>query len=223
MSRGTSTRVQGPPAGVVEVWTVALDMPDAARARLLATLDPAERERAAAMTQNAAEWSLAHGALRTILAQYTGGDPAALRFARASAGKPRLAGTRGLEFSFAHTDGLALVAVASDRRVGVDVERVNERTDIDAVMQEYLPAVDAAAIHLAPPEGRRIAFFQAWARHEARLKLRGEGLREQVADERVESGSLVVVRAVSMRPGFAAAVAAEGGSWTVQLRELAVD
>jgi len=221
MNRGTSTRVQGPPAGVVEVWTVALDMEPARRERLLATLDESERERLAHMTVNGPEWALAHGALRTIVAGHLDVAPGSLRFASGPGGSPRLAGVRGLEFSLAHTDGLALVAVASDRRVGVDVERLRDDTDIAAVAREYLPPVDAAAIELSPPEGRRNAFFLAWARHEARLKLRGEGLREQVADERVDSGSLVVVRVVATRPGFAAAVAAEGGSWTVMDREFA--
>jgi len=219
MTRGISTRVKGPPAGVVEVWTVALDPPAEARERLLATLDPEENEQAA-MVKGGEEWALAHGALRTILAGYLDVGPGTLRFTRGAAGKPRLANVRGLEFSFARTDGLAMIAAASDRRVGIDVERVNERTDIDAVAKEYLSPIDAAAIEMSPPEGRRSAFFQAWARHEARLKLRGEGLREQVAGETVESGSLVVVRVVATKPGFAAAVAAEGGSWTVRIREL---
>jgi 4'-phosphopantetheinyl transferase len=222
MKRALSTRVQGPPAGVVEVWAIPLDPPDAERERLVATLEDGERARAERMTRGGREWAVAHGALRTILAGYLDIAPATLRFSRGNAGKPRLVGVRGLEFSFARTDGLAMVAVASDRPVGIDVEHVHDREelDIDVVAREYLPAIDAAAIDAAPPEQRRDAFFQAWARHEARLKLQGKGLREQITDEAVEAGTFVVVRAVAARQGYAAAVAAEGGSWSIQVREL---
>ncbi len=214
--------MQGPPAGVVEVWTIALDPPDADRERLLATLDDGERARAGRMAKGGPEWAIAHGALRTILAGYLDAAPATLRFTRGTAGKPRVAGVRGLEFSFAHTDGLAMVAVASDRPVGIDVERKHDRAelDIDVVAREYLPAIDAAAIGFAPRERRRDAFFEAWARYEARLKLRGKGVSEQATDAAVEAGRFVVVRAIATRPGFAAAVAAEGGSWSVHAREL---
>lgn len=219
MTRSTSARVVGPPAGVVEVWLVALAVPDAAYGKLVASLDQEERRHAERMHVGGRDWAVTHGALRTILAGYLGLPPAALRFARTATGKPRLAAAAKLEFSLARTDGLAVLAVASDRAVGVDVERENDRTDIEIVAREFLPPLDAAALELTAPERRRSAFFAAWARHEALLKLHGHGLGGRSSEPALEPEKLVVVRALATRPGFAAAVAAEGGSWTVLTRD----
>jgi 4'-phosphopantetheinyl transferase len=153
-----------------------------------------------------------------ILAGYLAVPAASLRFARTAAGKPRLEGVDGVQFSFAHTDGLALVAVASDRELGVDVERENDRTDIAAVAREFLPPLDVADLARTPSAHRRCAFFAAWACHEARLKLRGRGLGAPPEAD-AASGTGVVVRPLATRPGFAAAVAAEGGDWSVRVRE----
>jgi phosphopantetheinyl transferase len=43
------------------------------------------------------------------------------------AGHNRKPTVAGIEFNLSHTDGLALVAVAGARRVGVDVERIAAR------------------------------------------------------------------------------------------------
>jgi 4'-phosphopantetheinyl transferase len=220
MKSGGSAAVAAPPAGVVDVWAVDLVAPDAEHVALTASLDHEERRHAERMRVGGREWAAARGARRTILAGYLGAAPGVLRFVHTSAGKPRLAeGERGLRFSCARTDGLALLAVASDRELGVDVERENERTDIAAVAREFLPALEVAAIEMTDATARRGAFFSAWARHEARLKLAGRGLDERARAGVPEPGPLVLVRTVTPRAGFAAAVAAEGSGWSVRLRE----
>jgi hypothetical protein len=128
-----------------------------------------------------------------MLSSYLDVPAGALQFSAGESGKPRLAGAPGLEFSFARTDGLALLAVARDREVGVDVERENARTDIDLVAREFLPAGAAGALECTPPDRRRSAFFSA--------------------------GAHVVVRPLALRPGFAGAVAAADSGWTVRARE----
>jgi 4'-phosphopantetheinyl transferase len=219
MMHATSERVAGPPLSVVDVWVVALAAPDLPHDVLAASLDDEERRHALRMRVGGREWAAAHGALRMILASYLEVPAASLRFVRTASGKPRLDGEAGLEFSFARTDGLALVAVASDREVGVDVERENDRTDIDGVARDFLPPAEAGAIGGAVPVERRSAFFAAWARHEARVKLHGHGLGARPSELQLEPGKLVLVRALSPRPGFSAAVAAEGDGWTVTTRE----
>lgn len=219
MSHASPMRVAAPPAGVVEVWEVDLAAPGLPHDVLVQALDSEERRRAERMSMGGREWAAAHGALRVILAGYLDVPAASLRFARTAAGKPRLDGVDGVEFSFAHTDGLALVAVASDRELGVDVERENDRTDIAAVAREFLPPPDVAGLERTPPQSRRSAFFAAWARHEALLKLRGQGLADRPDASPTESCAPFAVRPLATRPGFAAAVAAEGQGWSVRVRE----
>jgi 4'-phosphopantetheinyl transferase len=219
MTGAPSRRVAGPPAGIVDVWCVRLDAPEFQYDATAATLEPWERQRAARMRAGGRAWAAAHGARREILASYLDVPAGALRFSAAESGKPRLAGVPGMEFSFARTDGLAVLAVASDREVGVDVERENSRTDIDLVAREFLPPGVAAALERLPAHGRRSAFFRAWVRHEARLKLHGEGLTGGTPRCVRTSGAEVVVRPLALPPGFAGAIAAAGRGWTVRARD----
>jgi 4'-phosphopantetheinyl transferase len=207
------------PAGVIDVWRITLRPPAVPIATLLATLDGDERAHTARLGANGETWAAARGALRMILAGYLGVSAETLQFGPDVAGKPRLTGGASLEFSVSHSDELALIAVASDRAVGADVERLRDDVDIDAVSRDFLSPGDAAAVSLVPAEQRREAFFAAWTRHEARLKLHGQPLDAASALPSVPEGGLVVTRTVAVAPGFAAAVAAEGGSWTVRVRD----
>jgi len=221
MTRATAIRVAGPPAGIVDVWCVPLEAPELPHDALMATLAPSERQRAARMRVGGAAWAAAHAARRAILASYLDAPASALQFSVGESGKPRLADVPGLEFSFARTDGLALLAVTGGCEVGVDVERENDRTDIEVVAREFLPPAEAAALERTPPEGRRSAFFSAWTRHEARLKLHGEGLTGSTPRCGRAPEMPVTVRGLTLPPGFrgAVAVATEDGNWAVRVRE----
>lgn len=218
--RRTTQRVAGPPRGVVEVWSLVLAPPPVPFTALTSPLDEAEWAQAGRLRVGGEAWAAARGALRLVLARYLGCDARELRFRDGPDGKPELDRDEAPRFSLSHTDGLVVIAIASDREVGVDVERENEATDIERLSEEFLPASDMTMVRLAAPEARRKAFFAAWTRHEARLKLRGQGLAGAPAEFAVGPGGLVLVRAVKTPEGYAAAVAAEGGSWTVLQREI---
>jgi 4'-phosphopantetheinyl transferase len=121
-------------AHVVQLWAASLEPERHEAARRLAATTDAERERASRFLRpdGAERYLSAHGALRLILADYLMCDPVALRFGAHENGKPFLEGAR-LEFNLSHSATLALIAVARDRRVGVDVEQVRPMTDVDEV------------------------------------------------------------------------------------------
>lgn len=225
MTRAAAIRVAGPPLGIADVWYVRPDAPEFPHETLAATLDPWERQRAARMRIGGRAWASTHGARRMILASYLDLPAGALQFSADESGKPRLTDVPGLKFSFARTDGLAVLAVTSDREVGVDVERENDRTDIDLVARELLPPGEAAALERTPPDRRRSAFFSAWTRHEARLKLNGQGLTGGTAERVRALEAPVVVRALALPPGFwgAVAVATPDDHWTVRVRAFQLD
>jgi len=208
----------GLPAGVVDTWCVPLHPESAALARWRMTLSHDERAQAARMRVTGAAWAAARGALRTILGYYLAETPESLRFGASPLGKPRLSGRAAPHFSVAWREDLALVGVASDREVGVDLEREREDADVSAIARDFLSPLEQAAIAQAPSERRRTVFFEAWARHEARRKLHGLGLEDPLPA--VESGSVVIVRALNVPEGWTAAVAAEGGAWRVRRRDV---
>jgi 4'-phosphopantetheinyl transferase len=154
--------------GEVHVWRIEL-----ARVDLLPILDKSERARAAAFRfeEHRRRFIAAHVALRRTLAPYLASDPAALRFSIADYGKPYLAGA-SLRFSLSHSAGLALIAVALDTDLGVDVEHIRPNPDVVALARRFFPPDEAAAVAADPP-----SFYRYWTRREAFLKALGLGLR----------------------------------------------
>ena len=209
----------GPPPGTVDVWLVPVRGPDVPHERLRSVLSEDEHAHAARLRVGREAWTAAHGALRLILAHYLGTPAAELGFQRTKLGKPRLAGRETPHFNLSWRDGLALVAVARDRAVGADLEREHDEAEIEALTREFLSPLDATAIDRAGPDGRRAAFFAAWTRHEARRKLHGLGIEDTLPAP--APGGVVLVRALNVPAGYAAAIAAEGSGWLVRERELA--
>jgi 4'-phosphopantetheinyl transferase len=158
-----------------------------------------------------------HVALRLLLGGLTGSAPEALRFERrcghcggSGHGKPHLAGRSDLDFSLSHSGELVLIAVASGRRVGADVERLRARTDVLAIASGSLSGRERRAVEAGRTDAaRREAFFRCWTRKEAYLKGLGAGLAGGLDTDPDEAPGWQV-RSLPVEAGYAAAVAAEG-------------
>jgi len=145
--------------------------------------------------------------LRRVLAAYLGEAPEEIQLTAGEHGKPRLAVEPGrLAFNLSHSGHLALVAVARDREVGVDVERVKPERDLLALAERALAAEAAAAVREAAEPERARLFYELWTRHEARLKCLGVGLAARPSWPTPP----VAVQALPIDPGFAAALAVAG-------------
>jgi 4'-phosphopantetheinyl transferase len=177
---------------------------------------------------------VSHAATRIILGRILGRNPTALSFqsrcghcGQVGHGKPYLSsGHSGIEFNIAHSGELALVAVAHGRPVGVDVERVRDRTDVLGVARSALSAAEHAAIESIAVRDRRSAFFTCWTRKEAYLKARAVGIAGGLSDftvSPVDAGRVSPqvpddpteaerwsISSLYPGPGYAAAVASEG-------------
>ena len=117
----------------------------------------------------------ARGVLRVLLGDLLTQDPARIRIATATHGKPVLGEGGPIEFSVAHSRGSALYAFTTAGDVGIDVEHVRTldpltlaRTCFSSAEQDELKAVE--------PEGRLGTFFDGWVRKEAVVKADGRGL-----------------------------------------------
>jgi 4'-phosphopantetheinyl transferase len=205
-------------ADTVDVWLVALD-----RAQPHNPLSEQERERAArfARDDDGRRWAAARAALRLLLAAYLDADPHALRFLEGSHGKPALALDSGaaassLHFNLSHSGEVALIAVALDREVGVDVEVPRRRVDHVALARRVLGEEEAERLAaLADPHERERAFLRAWVRWEAVLKCRGTGIG---GAEEPSTGPDPWVIQLNIAPPAAAALAVSGGPLTVRTR-----
>ncbi|MFH9347835.1 4'-phosphopantetheinyl transferase family protein [Kitasatospora sp. NPDC017646] len=161
--------------GEVHVWQARLDPSEQAARRYADLLDPEERARAdhCRLPVQRARFVAAHGALRTVLARYTGQAPAGLRLHRTARGRPRLTPAphpAALDFNLSHSGDLALIAVTRTGTVGVDLEEV--RTDLDhrAMAARFLDPAEARLVAGLPPAAGRQAFFARWTWREAYAK-----------------------------------------------------
>jgi 4'-phosphopantetheinyl transferase len=219
--------------GEVHVWRIDLDCAATKAAVLRATLSPEEKHRAARFrsTELQERWTVAHGALRCILAAYARCEPGALVFREGPRGKPALTGpVEDIPFNLSHTGGLALVAIARSGRVGIDAESVRSEVEVEDLSRRFFAPAEAAEIMALSPDAQLAAFFTCWTRKEAFVKALGGGLlvpldRFQVSILSDQPARLLWVDGEESdqwslldlsEPGVAAALAVEGPAPVLQ-------
>ena len=175
----------------------------------MAALPLPERERAETFlrAEDGRHWARSRLALRRVLSAYLGQEPRQIEISLEENGKPRLAEAVGLEFNLSHSGELALIVLSSPRPVGVDIEKVEPDRDLLPVAERALDAAAAERVRAAAPGERAAVFYEAWVRHEARLKCLGAGLTGPVPE------APVAVRTLDPGPGYAAAVAVAGAAF----------
>lgn len=216
------------------VWRLALvDAPD--DAYLLPLLEPAERQRAERYGNAAARrrFLVCRAALRLLLAERLQTEPSSLRLITGDHGKPHLAGQpAGISFNVSHTDGLALIALADGRPLGVDVEVFRPARSQEAIARRCFAPPEFIRWQALPQDRRLAAFYTLWTRKEAFAKAVGKGIAiglDRIAFD--AEGSLVAappdcgtagdwwVRDLAMGGDYGAAVALGGPAGAVASKE----
>ncbi len=149
-----------------------------------ATLSADEEERAARLVTSELQvrWRSARAGLRFALGQRLGLPAGRLRFRLAEGGKPELAWPEAaLHFNLSHSGPQALVVISEARRVGVDVEILGRRVEVEHIAARYFTAAEEREV-LAAPEGapRLEVFLRCWTRKEALLKGLGMGIATEL-------------------------------------------
>jgi len=170
-------------------------------------LSAAERERAAKFKfeKDRRLYTVAHAALRSILAGYLNVAPGDLEFEIGQRGKPRLAPTfskDSLEFNLSHSSEVALIAVTREREIGVDVEHVKKEFAFAEVAERYFTTGEVSAIRALPQDLQRQAFYQCWTSKEAFLKAKGVGLSGELDEVEILIGDKGRVQVKNTLPGW---------------------
>ncbi len=95
---------------------------------------------------------------------------------RGEHGKPYAPDLGGIEFNLSHSGRHALIAIARDQPIGVDLERQGRQRSVDAIAHRYFAATESRALSALPAELRDAAFLRLWTGKEAVLKALGQGL-----------------------------------------------
>jgi 4'-phosphopantetheinyl transferase len=210
---------------------------------LYETLASDERERSARfrLERDRQRFIVARGVLRELLARYFQTDPGRVSFVYNAFGKPHLGPEFGgrLKFNLSHSAELALIAVAVDSDVGVDLEYVRTEVECDEIARSFFSAAEAHQITTLPSDLRAEAFFVCWTKKEAYVKGRGESLAAAlnsfsvplktdsadrssdvcVAANGSDAGKHWSLFTLRPAPGYIGALAVEGTGWRVNQRQ----
>ncbi len=161
----------------VHLWSEVVDVRDDLQV-LTEQLDAAEAARAGRFQfeRDRIRFIARRTFLRQVLAGYLGVAPARVRYLISARGRPELASSSGIAFSASHSDGLAVVAVAVDRHVGVDLERVRPMPEALDLADRVCSPAESAHLRIAAPADRDELFLRLWTRKEAYVKALGAGL-----------------------------------------------
>jgi 4'-phosphopantetheinyl transferase len=174
------------PTGRVDVWRVRLDEPAMAGSEA-SVLSPDEIARASRFhfEKDRIHFTRCRSALRTLLAGYLAIPATEIRFEYLTSGKPRLRAEqdpRELQFNVSHSANMALIAVSSEHRLGVDIEKIRGDVDTASLAERFFSLRERAGLQALPDRLRVPGFFACWTRKEAFLKATGDGLSFPLAD-----------------------------------------
>ena len=80
-----------------------------------------------------------------------------------------------MRFNLSHSGEYALLAVATGREVGIDIEKTVVCDYLDVATEVFSP-YECAALKETPYDQRLDAFYRCWTRKESFVKAHGEGL-----------------------------------------------
>jgi 4'-phosphopantetheinyl transferase len=228
------------PQDEVHIWRVGLDWSPVRMRAFNAILSSDEQQRAERFhfAVDRVRYVVGRGALRTILARCMNVNAAdRLRFEYGAFGKPQLAGGSAeipLQFNLSHSGELILIALATGRAVGTDVERVREDVEVERIAASFFSPQEQRDLQSLPARLRVQAFFDCWTRKEAYIKAVGNGLSLPLDQFDVcflpgqECRLLAtrpdpaearrwVIRALDVGPDYRAAAAVEGAGWQLKM------
>jgi 4'-phosphopantetheinyl transferase len=108
-------------------------------------------------------------------------------------GRPRLRGCDNVDVSISHSQDWLLVAIATGRRVGVDVEVISAVFDQASLANRACTAEELELVRAVGHDERRRWMADLWTTKEAILKARGRGLMD---DPRLVSISISEAKAI---------------------------
>jgi phosphopantetheinyl transferase len=127
--------------------------------------------------------------MKELLAQYLGAEPP--EFTIGPEGKPSVP---GIEFNLTHSGDEALFAVSRDTAVGVDLERTDRDSQLEAISERFFQPSEIAWMKGAKDPAT--LFFRLWTAKEALIKAMGTGAFRSlhVLEVAERGGKLVAAR-----------------------------
>jgi 4'-phosphopantetheinyl transferase len=143
-----------------------------------------ERERATEMRFHFARdqrcYLVTRALVRTILSRYVDIAPQDWTFAADCYGRPEIANPHpdvgALSFNVSHTNGLIVLAVTRERKLGVDTENLQARQPALDIADRCFAPHEVISLRALPAAQQNQRFFEYWTLKESYIKARGMGL-----------------------------------------------
>ena len=226
------------PQDELHVWVASLNRPQPQLNQFWQHLNDEEQARANRFyfDHDREHYIVARGLLRQLLGSYLKRPAHEISFVYGEHGKPELAAEQansGMRFNISHAQGVALLAFARHREVGVDIEQVRPLDDGEQIAERFFSKQEVAVFTAVPAAQKPQAFFNCWTRKEAFIKVIGEGLSCPLDSFDVtlkpgEPAELLQVKGSqeaaarwkleNLEPatGYAGAIIAEGRDWQLK-------
>ncbi len=168
-------------SSVLQLSQASLDISPRECDRLWQFLSEDERARADRFKRDYLKRNFvaARGNLREVLAQRLGCEPQEIQFSYGDRGKPYIKSfqnPQGIYFNLAHSQDLAIYAVCCDREIGIDLEYINPKCDVDSIAERYFLPSEQKIIEKFCDRNKYLAFYRAWTLKEAYGKATGQGI-----------------------------------------------
>jgi 4'-phosphopantetheinyl transferase len=162
----------------IHIWSAGYEDLDRHFRVLAGVIRPEERDVASTFTNtdDTRKYLLRHGVLRSLLAHYTHQDPEQVAFVTGENGKPALdpkGGYADVFFNLSHTSDKILIGVTRNRRIGVDIVKMEPSYPFQKSADYILTPAEKRSLRSVEPTLRYQVFFRIWAIKEAILKTTG--------------------------------------------------
>jgi len=169
-----------PKPGEVQIILFNLDLAEAEVIELERLLSPDELKRANRLftRQLRNRFISGRGLLRETLADYLDLEASRLILSTTPSGKPHLScehDCHDLDFNLSHSGDLAILALASQCQVGIDLEQVREDLPYQKIAWQFFSDREQSDLFSLPVEQQLAAFYRCWTRKESYLKACGSG------------------------------------------------
>lgn len=158
-----------------QIWSANFDSENSSEYFHLLSND--EKNRAARLInrKTAHQQIMSRGILRLLLGNYTGINPKEIVICNNPYGKPSLPNPEvaSISFSLAHSGNLLLIAIGLGKKIGIDVEKIEEGIDFKGISALVFSPAEQFSLNCSKNPTRD--FFTLWTAKEAILKALGLG------------------------------------------------
>lgn len=165
----------------LHIWHFPLNQFYGCIENLKGNLSAEENERANYFlsAQDRAHYQMFHGLLREILGLYLHLPPPSLKFCSATYGKPYIdpsLNSTGISFNCSYSNGIALVGIALQREIGVDIEEIHKIYYMESLVEMQFTDYEKKRFFSLSDSKKLPFFYSCWVRKEALLKAIGTGI-----------------------------------------------